>query len=140
MKTSSYLLMYMCTSPPFSSVPFFLSLCLSAVLGVLSAAAALSPDLFTHLSPHLFACAIGVLFDQRFVCRCCLVFSPTKCEIATTSTCDCSFFPSTSSARLPRALALHSSAMRRILLPACAFAKLPCKSSPLLWPGVAAHW
>ena len=64
--------------------PFFLSPRLSAVIGVLSAAAALSPYLFPHLPPHSFACAIGVLLDRLFVCRCCLVFSPTKRDTATT--------------------------------------------------------
>ena len=83
--TSSCICSRPCPSFFLSFLPSFLSPRLSAVIGVLSAAAALSPYLFPHLPPHSFACAIGVLLDRRFVCRCCLVFSPTKRNIATTS-------------------------------------------------------
>ena len=87
MKTSVYIVASscICSRPFLSFFPSFLSPSLCAVIGVLSAAAALSPYLFPHLPPHSFACAIGVLLDRRFVCRCCLVFSPTKRTIATTS-------------------------------------------------------
>ena len=86
----SYLIIYIALAPVLLSLflfvlPSFLSPCLSAVIGALSAAAALSPYLFPHLPPHSLACAVSVLLDRRFVCRCCLVFSPTKRNIATTS-------------------------------------------------------
>ena len=87
MKASSYLISYMRTPLSFclSFFPSISSPRMSAVIGILSAAAALSPYLFPHLPLHLFACAIGALLDRRFVCHCCLVFSPTKRDIATTT-------------------------------------------------------